>query len=661
MAGVITYDDLLVRLRAALADQIRGPAACRRLSERYDVVLVDEFQDTDPVQWEILERAFGRSTLVLIGDPKQAIYSFRGADVYAYLAAAQSATQKATLDTNWRSDQKLIDAYDALFADVQLGHPGITYHPVHAAQGNIRTGLVNAPSCLPLRIRILDRRKVGLTNRGCAKAPEAQRRIARDLASDVTSLLSSEASVSASRGNTDGELVPIGPGDIAVLVRTNRQAGCVRDALHESGVPAVVAGGGSVFESAAATDWLRLLTAIDKPTSRRLASAAALTHFVGWNAARVASAGDDDWEELHWRLARWSSILRGRGVAPLLEYVSSAGLPARVLSLPSGERLMTDLLHIGRLLHAAAVEQNLGSAALTGWLKRRIAEAGEDRDDEDRSLRLESDAEAVQVLTIHRSKGLEFPVVYCPFLWHGWEPKVPVPVFHDPDNDDALTVDVGGERVGFTHHQRLHQQEQRGEDLRLLYVALTRAATRPSFGGRGRTTAETLHWAGFCSLATPMESSSRKEDGRRPMIRCELIWSRFRRDREDASAWRMPTGSSRPPCNPPPRSSWTSRPLYSIAYSTTVGAETLTRASLLTLITLTIRGWEASRTRNSLPTSLSSPWDRLPVSRGTGGDSDPRRSMDRNRPGALSRRPLSSFRRCLQEWRPGLSSTVCSS
>ena len=174
---------------------------------------------------------------MLIGDPKQAIYSFRGADVYAYLAAAQSATQKATLDTNWRSDQKLIDAYDALFADVQLGHPGITYHPVHAAQGNIRTGLVNAPSCLPLRIRILDRRKVGLTNRGCAKAPEAQRRIARDLASDVTSLLSSEASVSASRGNTDGELVPIGPGDIAVLVRTNRQAGCVRDALDESGVP----------------------------------------------------------------------------------------------------------------------------------------------------------------------------------------------------------------------------------------------------------------------------------------------------------------------------------------------------------------------------------------------------------------------------------------
>jgi len=260
-----------------------------------------------------------------------------------------------------------------------------------------------------------------------------------------------------------------------VLVRTNRQASSVRDALHDFGVPAVVAGGGSVFEAAPATDWMRLLTSIDKPTSRRLAGTAALTHFVGWSADRVASAGDADWEELHWRLAYWSSVLRGRGVAALLERVCSAGLPARVLSLPSGERMLTDLFHIGRLLHAAAVEENLGPSALVAWLRRRIAEAGEDRNDEDRSLRLESDAEAVQVLTIHRSKGLEFPIVYCPYLWDGYERKVRVPVFHDPDSGDVLTVDVGGESVGFARHLQLHQIEQRGEDLRLMYVALTRA------------------------------------------------------------------------------------------------------------------------------------------------------------------------------------------
>jgi len=514
VSGILTYDDLLTRLRAALTDPARGPAACRRLSGRYEVVLVDEFQDTDPVQWEILDLAFRRSTLVLIGDPKQAIYSFRGADVYAYLAAAESASAKATLSTNWRSDQGLIDAYDALFSDAQLGHVGIAYHRVHAASENGGAGIVGAPSCAPLRVRLLDRRKVEMTNNGCARSPEAQRFIALDLAADITSvlssgttmsllssgttmsllssgtsmsLLSSGTSMPAGRDSSEAARRPVGPGDIAVLVRTNRQAGSVRDALHESGVPAVVAGGGSVFESVPATDWVRLLTAIDKPTSRRLAGAAALTKFVGWSADQVASAGDGDWEELHWRLAHWSAVLRERGVAALLERVSAAGLPARVLSLPSGERLLTDLIHIGRLLHSAAVELSLGPSALIAWLRRRIAEAGDDRNDEDRSLRLESDAEAVQVLTIHRSKGLEFPIVYCPFLWDGYERKVRVPVFHDPDNHDVLTVDVGGESVGFSRHLQLHQIEQRGEDLRLMYVALTRARNQAVVWWAGST------------------------------------------------------------------------------------------------------------------------------------------------------------------------------
>ncbi len=124
---MITFDDLLTRLDHALADDERGPAVARWLRGRYDVALVDEFQDTDLVQWDIMRRAFGsgESTLVLIGDPKQAIYAFRGADVFSYLDAAETATNHATLVTNWRSDQGLIDAYDALFAGSQLGHAGI--------------------------------------------------------------------------------------------------------------------------------------------------------------------------------------------------------------------------------------------------------------------------------------------------------------------------------------------------------------------------------------------------------------------------------------------------------------------------------------------------------------------------------------------------------
>jgi exodeoxyribonuclease V beta subunit len=475
-AGIVTYDDLLTRLRDALSDDVSGRAARSRLSTRYRVVLVDEFQDTDPIQWEILDRAFRGSTLVLIGDPKQAIYAFRGADVFAYLNAAKSAESRSTLGVNWRSDERLIRALDALFAGAQLGQEGIAYHQVEAAPENVGSCISGSPCDVGFRMRILDRDQVEKTNAGYAKSPVAQRRIAGDLADDVRALLASGAEIVEC---TNGEEFRsrVSPGDIAVLVRTNRHAGIVREALIACGVPAVVAGGGSVFDSEPAIQWMRLLSALERPTWRPGAAAAALTRFVGWSADDVARATESDWEALHWRLARWSAVLGNRGVAALLEQISAAGLPARVLSLPSGERFLTDLFHLGRLLHTAAVEENLGRSSLVAWLRRRLDESAGDRNDEEMSLRLESDAEAVQILTIHRSKGLEFPIVYCPYAWDGylWKEEVPVPVFHDPESRSALTVDVGGKRVGFCDHTKLEHDEQKGEDLRLLYVALTRA------------------------------------------------------------------------------------------------------------------------------------------------------------------------------------------
>jgi len=480
--AIMTYDDLLTRLNEILVGP-NGPEARERLRTRYDVVLVDEFQDTDPIQWQILYRAFAKEgvTLVLVADPKQAIYAFRGADVYAYLVAAATAATQATLRSNRRSDQSLLDAFDALFADARLGHEEIVYRKVRATSAHQTSRLSGAPENAALRIRVVHRADptIEQTNYGYARAPSAREHVARDVAADVVALLASGATLEhrAADGEPKGT-EPVRPRDIAVLVRTHANADLVCEQLQAARVPAVINGGGNVFATPAARGWLRLLEALERPAAIVRAKTAAATLFLGWGGERIATAPEEDWEEVHRRLHRWSRILRASGVAALIEAVTvSEDLAGRMLAEVGGERRLTDVNHIAQLLHRAAATERLGVTALRGWLAKRIADAEGDRPEDERTRRLDSDAEAVQVLTIHRSKGLEFPVVYCPFLW---EPspiaRDPEPVsFHDPASGFQHTIDVGLEGRAWNAHVARHRLEQRGEDLRLAYVALTRA------------------------------------------------------------------------------------------------------------------------------------------------------------------------------------------
>ena len=477
--NILTYDDVLLRLRDTLADPARGALAQARLRERFDVVLVDEFQDTDPVQWDIMHGAFDADgkTLVLIGDPKQAIYAFRGADVHTYLKAKATVQSKWTLDVNWRSDEGLLDAYDALFEGAQLGQAGITYRKVRVAPQNAAPRLAGAPVAAPLRVRVLHAadRLVPVYQQKMNK-DAASDLIARDLAVQTVELLESGAEITTRRH--DGtECRPLHPGDIAVLVRFNRQATTVCDALLAAHVPAVISGAGSVFASAPANEWLHFLEALEQPASSDRASMAAMTQFIGWSAEQVADKDDvERWEDLHGWLHTWGRLLRDRGVATLYESVTSAGdVPARVLRRPAGERFMTDLRHIAQLLHDAAVTEGVSPTALANWLGRRILEADREGEKEERTRRLESDAQAVQVITVHRSKGLEFPVVLIPYAWDGYAFPIDVPVFHDPDNDNERTIDVGCPGPVLTEHKKWQEAEEQGENLRLLYVALTRA------------------------------------------------------------------------------------------------------------------------------------------------------------------------------------------
>ncbi len=470
-AGLMTYDDLVTRLKDAL-EGTNGEAARAELRSRFDVVLVDEFQDTDPAQWEILDHGFARTgaNLVLIADPKQAIYAFRGADVYAYLRAIQTAGARATLLTNWRSDQLLIDAHDALFDNAQLGHAGIVYRRVRAAPSHQGSRVTGAPVGEPMRFRVVPRDSplLSLNQWNMIDRPSAESYIASDVAADAVALLGSGAEIAG---------VSVCPGDLAVLVRTNGQAVVVQRALEQAGVPAVINGAGSVFGTETAQEWLALIESLERPSAIGRAHSAALTCFIGWSAQRLATATEDRWEEVHRRLHEWARLLRTRGVASLLETITvSEDLPARMLAATDGERRLTDVRHIGQLLHAAATAGQLGPTALAGWLRARIHETQTGEGDEERTRRLESDDDAVQVLTVHRSKGVEFPIVYVPFLWQGWAPRDNPPVhFHDPRAQDRRTLDVAREGTEYQGHLRQYTVEQRGEELRLAYVALTRA------------------------------------------------------------------------------------------------------------------------------------------------------------------------------------------
>ncbi|KQR10402.1 UvrD-helicase domain-containing protein [Cellulomonas sp. Leaf334] len=464
---VLDYDDLLVLLRDALTDPETGAAAAERVRSRYRIVMVDEFQDTDPVQWDILRTAFhGHRTLVLIGDPKQAVYRFRGADVATYLRARAVATTQ-TLHRNWRADPAVLDGLAPILAGTALGDPRIVVHPIEPARTGRR--LRGGPA---VRIRQITRTALGAAD-GAANPPVGKVRelVYADVAAQVLRTLADEQ-----LADDDGGWRSVEPGDIAVLTRVNRDAVAVQRALASAGVPAVISMLSSVFATPSARDWLVLLSALARPGVGGFVSAAALTPFVGWSTNELAEASDERRDQLADLLRTWSRVLDDHGVASLLEATAAHGLRERLVRLPDGERRLTDVRHVGEALHAAATDDGLGAAALLEWLRARVDEAGQDYAEE-RSRRLETDTAAVQVITVHASKGLQFPVVLVPFLWDKYSPPSPATIGYD--RDDVRLLHVGGKgSPGYDEARAAGAAADDGEGLRLAYVALTRATSQ---------------------------------------------------------------------------------------------------------------------------------------------------------------------------------------
>jgi exodeoxyribonuclease V beta subunit len=461
--GVLGYDDLLTRLATALTPhppRVRGEApdsAARvRMHQRWPIVMVDEFQDTDPVQWQVIERAFsGQSTLILIGDPKQAIYAFRGGDIATYLQAAATAGDKQTLGTNWRSDSALVDRLQVVLRGAQLGGSDIVVHDVQAHHRGHR--LAGAPHNDPFRLRVVTRK-----GKDAKTIPIDRLRthIGRDLAADIGALLTSGATY-------DGR--PVQARDIAVITETHKDARACHNALLTAGIPAVYTGDSDVFGSEAAEDWLYLLEAFDQPHRTGLVRAAAATMFFGETAESLAAGGDALTDRVADTLRSWAGHARERGVAAIFEAAMLAGMGRRVLSWQGGERLMTDLAHMTQLLGDTAHREGFGLPALRDWLRTQRSEGGGETE---RNRRLDSDAAAVQIMTVWVSKGLQYPIVYLPFAFNRYVPEPDMILFHD---DGVRCLHIGGPDPAVT---RAGRAEAAADDSRLTYVAMTRAQSQ---------------------------------------------------------------------------------------------------------------------------------------------------------------------------------------
>jgi len=483
---VIAFDDMLFNLHDRLT---RGdsPWLAGELKKRFPAALIDEFQDTDPLQFAIFKTIYTTPTddtlsdapLFFVGDPKQAIYSFRNADLHTYLAAGDHAVAHYSLAENQRSSEPLIRALNQLF----LANPrafmldGLDYQEVAFGKKPRQSFTDTSAPRAPLQVWTLPPDDDGepMFQRNAIDAVVAA------TAAEIARLLAAAQRGEVTLGKTPHER-PLAAGDIAVLVRSNAQGTRVRQALTARGVGSVELSQASVFRSSDAEELDRVLTAILEPARERTLKAALSTELMGRDAAAIAALADDESALLDavQRLAGWRELWLQRGVGFMLrQWLAAEQVAGRLLARPDGERRLTNLLHLVECLHEAG-ERHAAPDTLLRWFQSQ--RASPDADDATQ-LRLESDQNLVQIVTIHKSKGLEYPVVFCPFLWTaargGRADALTGLAYHD---DDGLTViDYGHEFRDEAHQKDVKRRlklEESAESLRLAYVALTRAVHR---------------------------------------------------------------------------------------------------------------------------------------------------------------------------------------
>ena len=475
--GAMSFNDLIIRLSAVLKEE-RGGDLRRILQERYRAALIDEFQDTDAAQWHIFSTLFGGGGhfLYLIGDPKQAIYRFRGADIFSYFTAKKSADAYLTLGRNYRSHPHLVEEVNRLFGgrSQPFGFPEATmaYHPVVPARivadGFLHMDGRAAAAMLYCQLPESEKQDGRWTSGRAAED------ILRFTVGEVVRLLGPENP--ALLAGKDGSR-PVQPKDIAILVRSNRQAEQHLQALARASIPAVVASRQSVFATVAAREIGSLLAAIAAPGDIPLLKTAMTIPWFGLSGDALQAIWQDEtaFDGWHSRFQNYFRLWREQGFLTMMSrLLVDEGVFSTLAGEPLAERHIANITHLLELIQSAESTDNLGCGQTLQWL-RTIMSGGHGV--EDIELRLESDEEAVRIVTMHSAKGLEYPIVFCPCLWNRSD-RLSREKFAVACNEDesGLVVDLGSPR--FAERKEKAAAEELAEDLRLLYVAVTRAQVR---------------------------------------------------------------------------------------------------------------------------------------------------------------------------------------
>jgi exodeoxyribonuclease V beta subunit len=500
------FDDMLLRLDAALRGS-GGERLATLIREQFPVALIDEFQDTDPVQYRIFDSVYrleanDESTgLFLIGDPKQAIYAFRGADIYTYLRARTATTGRLhTLGTNFRSSHAMVEAVNHVFVRAEtsdtgrgafLFRSGANENPVPflavGSQGRKERFQIDGEVSAALNVWRLESEQP-------ISGAAYRQQLAASCASEIVRLLNAGQQGRAGFAKPDEPLKGLLPADIAILVRDGKEAQAVRAELSARGVRSVyLSDKDSVFAAQEAHDVLAWLKACAEPDAERTLRAALACITLDLPLAELELLNQDElaWENRVMQFRDYRRIWRTQGVLPMLRrLLHDFKLPQTLIQRGDGERVLTNLLHLSELMQQAAAELD-GEQALIRHLGEHLALSGQAG--EEQILRLESDEQLVKVVTIHKSKGLEYPLVFLPFIC-STKPvdgsRLPLH-FHDAHGHAQISLKPTAALIEQADDERL------AEDLRLLYVALTRAQHACWLGvadiKRGNTSSSILH------------------------------------------------------------------------------------------------------------------------------------------------------------------------